>query len=551
MVKKNIQRPTSWADAKERDVSSVAMGSYSGSMHCYTLRDVIRRSRIRLLTVFCLWTVLFVVGLFLFSGGNHKETARLISEGVSVVSETGSRIISPLLEDNILAIAMELKAFKKLSPVFVAVLNHAEMVVVHSDPGITGRPLEPLGKIRKLQVNEDVSVEKGTWDKGVPVVQFSKTLLFSGVKIGMLVVALDASRFELSRTSGMMSYTVIGAALLIVSLGGLVLFELYSMKKIPPSRIEAGDCSRVIGAYRLKERIAEGGMSELYLAEYIRDDGFKRIVAIKMILPHLGRNEEFIRMFVREARLAALLQHPNIVQIYDLIRQPDANCISMEYVHGRNLAEIMSYEKKGLPLDAAVFIIQKICLGLHYSHTKTDEATGIPLNIVHRDITPQNMLISFRGEVKISDFGISKAKSEPSFTKAGSIKGKLSYLSPEQALGREVSHQADIYALGIVFYEVLTGRRLYRFDNEVDAIRNIPTMIIPPVMELRPDIPAELNAIVEQCLEKDLALRYQTAKQLHNDLGDLKVRFGLVFDDSDLSDFMKQRFDPNDMRLKN
>ena len=228
-----------------------------------------------------------------------------------------------------------------------------------------------------------------------------------------------------------------------------------------------------IGPYLLTQQIAKGGMADLFLSDYLRQDGFRRTVAVKKILPHLAENQDFIKMFIREARLAALLQHPNIVQIIDFGKIQNVYLIAMEYIDGKNLAEIMAHVKQGLPVDLSVFVIMKICTGLQYSHDKTDDKSGKPLNIVHRDISPQNILISFLGEVKITDFGISKARSEPRMTQAGVIKGKLSYLSPEQALGREVDHQADIYALGLVFYEILSYKKIYRFDNHIEAIRSI------------------------------------------------------------------------------
>jgi serine/threonine protein kinase len=283
-------------------------------------------------------------------------------------------------------------------------------------------------------------------------------------------------------------------------------------------------------------------MAELYLAEYLREDGFRRTVAIKKILQHLSENQDFVDMFIREARLAANLQHPNIVQIYDLIKLHNSSFISMEFVDGKNLAQIMAHEKKGLPLGLAIFLIQKISLGLYYSHTRTSDESGEPLNIIHRDISPQNMLISFKGEVKISDFGISKARSEPSFTQAGVIKGKLAYLSPEQALGKEIDHQADLYALGIIFYEILTGKRLYTFNNELEALSILPKMVIRPVIEVRTDVPPALNDIVMKCLQKDKQQRYKSGRQIYDDLAKLKIQLNISYDESNLADFMTERF---------
>jgi len=215
----------------------------------------------------------------------------------------------------------------------------------------------------------------------------------------------------------------------------------------------------------------------------------------------------------------------------------------MEYVHGKNLAEIMDHEKKGIPIDLSVFLIQKISLGLYYSHTQKSSKTNEPLNIVHRDVTPQNMLISFKGEVKISDFGISKARSEPSLTQAGVIKGKLSYLSPEIALGKESDHQSDLYALGIIFYEILSGKKVYNFNNELDALRRLPTMEIQPIMEIRTDVSEPLNRIVMKCLEKDKTKRYQSGKEICDDLSAFRKQENISYDGSRLVDFMTERFE--------
>jgi serine/threonine protein kinase len=240
------------------------------------------------------------------------------------------------------------------------------------------------------------------------------------------------------------------------------------------------------------------------------------------------------------------LQHPNIVQIFDYGNIENAYFIAMEYIDGKNLGEILSTLKQGLSVERAVFIISEICKGLGYSHNKKDENTGEPFNIVHRDISPQNLLISYQGEVKISDFGISKARSEPSLTQAGVVKGKLAYLSPEQALGEPVDHRADIYALGLVFHETLTGKRVYPFNNDIEAIRMIPKMDIEPLSHSVSDIPAELNRIVMKCLEKQKDLRYQSAAAIYADLAAFKKEQKIVFDVSDLADFMKKSFKAND-----
>jgi serine/threonine protein kinase len=292
----------------------------------------------------------------------------------------------------------------------------------------------------------------------------------------------------------------------------------------------------------LREKIAQGGMAELYMADYVRQDGFKRAMAVKRVLPHLAENQDFINMFIREARLAALLQHPNIVQIFDFGQIQKAYFIAMEYIDGMNLGQIMARLQTGLPINMAIFVAIKIALGLDYSHKRRDDESGQPLGIVHRDISPQNILVSYQGEVKISDFGISKANTEPSLTQAGVIKGKLSYLSPEQALGQVVDHQSDIYALGLVLYEILSATRVYQFDSDIEAIRTIPEMEITPVNQIRADIPEELSHIIMKCLSKDKTIRFADARALHDALIELKAALQIPYDASDLSTFMRKTF---------
>jgi eukaryotic-like serine/threonine-protein kinase len=368
------------------------------------------------------------------------------------------------------------------------------------------------------------------------------------VRIGSAVCGVPASAIE-SMGNRMRRFEAL-FIIALIGLTGACAILIYRRSAPPKPKAMPGIMDgATIGPYRLHEKIAQGGMAELYKADYVREDGFKRTMAVKRVLPHLAENQDFIDMFIREARLAALLQHPNIVQIFDFGKIQNAYFIAMEYIDGLNLGQIMGRLKTGLPVDMAIFIAIKISLGLDHSHTRRDDESGKQLGIVHRDISPQNILVSYQGEVKISDFGISKANTEPSLTQAGVIKGKLSYLSPEQALGQAVDHQSDIYALGLVLYEILTAERVYQFDSDIEAIRTIPEREIVPVAQIRPDVPEELDHIVSTCLQKDQRLRYADARALHDDLIGLKARLQMPFDSSDLSNFMRKTFahgqDPN------
>ncbi len=489
-----------------------------------------------------IWLIVVVISCLLVRNAATDFRQEFLNKAVIAANAMAEKIRSPLLENDILTLNVSIGELnKKIAPVFAGILDHEGVFIAHSDPDAMNLKMRDPLKKRAVTTLGGVTVEQGVFPKYGKAITFSKKLFFAKVRIGTLVFGLDAQKLGKARTRYHLMFLAILALSVILFLALVFITDLHLRNKAA-RELEAFENMENVGPYLLKKKIAQGGMAELYLADYIRDDGFKRTVAIKKILPHLAQNQDFVAMFIREARLAAMLQHPNIVQIFDLIKLMNIHFIAMEYVNGKNLAEIMAHEKSGLSVELALFLIQKISSGLYYSHSKTDDHTGEPLNIVHRDISPQNMLISFKGEVKISDFGISKARSEPSFTQAGVIKGKIAYLSPEQVLGREVDHQADIYALGIIFHEILTGKRVYNFSNELEAIRTIPTMKIPDVTELRSDLPKPLAAIIAKCLEKSKARRYQTAKELHDDLASLKSELQISFDESNLAAFMADRF---------
>ena len=262
---------------------------------------------------------------------------------------------------------------------------------------------------------------------------------------------------------------------------------------------------------------------------------------MKKILPHLADIPEFISRFKSEARRAALLQHPNIVSTYDFDQIGKDYIIEMEYVLGKNLAEIFSQLNKAFDIHAAVYIVSEVCKGLHYAHTKQD-GSGKLLKFVHRDISPQNILISYEGEVKICDFGIAKVGVEHTVTKQDELIGKLPYMSPEQISGLPVDHQTDIYALGVLFYEMLTGKRLYNVRTPAQAINLIVNQPVSPVKGIVSDIPDQLNDIVMRCLEKDKQTRYQSAQKLLDDLEIFRYDFKVIYNMSYLSKFMQKHF---------
>ncbi|MDP1759487.1 MAG: serine/threonine-protein kinase [Thermodesulfovibrionales bacterium] len=274
------------------------------------------------------------------------------------------------------------------------------------------------------------------------------------------------------------------------------------------------------GQYILLEKVATGGMAELFRAKKIGIEGFEQVLAVKRILPHLSSDEEFIKMFIAEAKLVAQLTHKNIAQIYDFGRIDLNYFISMEYIRGKDLKAILkkvSLERRKLPAGIAVFIAKEVAAALGYAHIQKDSA-GNDLNIIHRDISPQNILVSYEGEVKIVDFGIAKASAH-SKTTTGMLKGKLSYMSPEQASGKPVDHRSDIFSLGVVLYEMLTGRKLFQGDSEVGTLEMIRKARIEPLPSaVNMDMPSGLEAKVLKALAREASERYQNASDMELDL---------------------------------
>jgi len=304
------------------------------------------------------------------------------------------------------------------------------------------------------------------------------------------------------------------------------------------------DMSRQFGKFQLLKKIATGGMAEIHIAKQRGMEGFEKIVVIKMILPHLATNADFVNMFLDEARIAARLTHPNIVQIYDLGRAAGTYFIAMEYVQGENLRSISKVARKNdapVPLEHTVKIASQACEGLHYAHMKND-TSGNPLHIVHRDVSPQNILVSFEGVVKLVDFGIAKAATQYTETKAGILKGKYSYMSPEQCKGKHIDNRSDVFSMGIVLWELATGVRLYKKSSELMILKEITEGKVTPPREINRQIPAELEAIILKALEKHPDNRFQDALQMHMALEEFMKNRGLTSSTVHLSAFMRELF---------
>lgn len=508
--------------------------------------EFIHRNRKALLICLLIWLIANVAGFFTYRNTVVRANDALYQQGLSAVQNLAVKSGPFVLEKDMLALNVAIKELEHVSDLkSAAILDHENTILIHTDTELINHKFEPPKSQKTIDTINDTTITVQVSPDKTEILGFLRDITYAGVEIGKIYIALSAAR--LNQSLDRLKFIYISGVLLATLLLVVILFWLDHKAKARALAVKRDlESMNKIGPYLLHKKIATGGMAELFLSDYVREDGFRRRVAVKRILPHLAQNPDFIRMFTREARLAALLHHPNVIQIFDYGKIGNAYFIAMEYIDGKDLGEILWALKQGLPVDHAIYIISEICKGLDYSHSKRDDKTREPLDIVHRDITPQNLLISYQGEVKISDFGISKARSEPSFTQAGVIKGKLSYLSTEQALGEPVDCRADIYALGLVFHETLTGKRVFQFASDLEAIRAIPKMEIEPLINARPEVPEELNRIVMKCLERNKDLRYQSASELHVDLVALRKGLKITFDASDLADFMKKSFGEGD-----
>src|SRR5687767_577062 len=266
--------------------------------------------------------------------------------------------------------------------------------------------------------------------------------------------------------------------------------------------------------YTITERVDQGGMAEVFRGVAESLHGFKKSVAIKRILPNLTKNKKFVSMFLDEARLSLHLQHANIVHVFDIGIAATAYFIVMEYVDGANLKTAIEHFRKigkRLPVAHTLYIMLEVCKGLAYAHNAEDPESNKPLGIVHRDISPPNILLSKMGEVKLVDFGLAKATSQLETTDPGVVKGKFSYLSPEAASGIEVDHRADLFAVGILLWEMLTGRRLFYGETDYQTVELVRQAKVPAIRPLNPDVDEDLEAVARKALARDPRDRFQHA----------------------------------------
>jgi TonB family protein len=294
------------------------------------------------------------------------------------------------------------------------------------------------------------------------------------------------------------------------------------------------------GQYVLLEKIATGGMAEVWKARMRGVEGFQKIVAIKKILPHLSDNQDFIEMFIDEAKLAAQLNHNNIIHIYDLGKIQSSYYIAMEYIDGSDLKAILKKaadRDHPMSVELALFIASKIAAALDYAHRKHD-FEGKEMGLVHRDVSPQNVLISEEGDIKLCDFGIAKAASKASHTQAGALKGKLQYMSPEQAWGRQIDKRSDVFALATVLYEMLTARKLFGGDNELSILEQVREARVVAPSQANDEVTPQIDAIVLKALQKEPSQRYQSAGEMQRDIDAVLYSFKPTPTSADLAIYM-------------
>ena len=297
-------------------------------------------------------------------------------------------------------------------------------------------------------------------------------------------------------------------------------------------------------SYQILAKLAVGGMAEIFLARSASVGGVERYVVLKRVLRERAADVEFIRMFLDEARLAAQLQHPNVAQVYDIGKLGDSFFFTMEYVHGETVRGLLhrAYAlRKPLPIGNVLTIIANTAAGLHHAHERVG-VDGRPLAIVHRDVSPSNLMVSYEGHVKVVDFGVAKASDRLQETKAGTVKGKISYLSPEQCRTGALDRRSDLFSLGIVMWEMLTTERLFKKATDFDNMLQIVNEDAPPPSALRPEIPPEVDAIVRRLLARQPDDRYQTAADVVDAIEEVAARSNSILSASALGRSMKELF---------
>ena len=306
-----------------------------------------------------------------------------------------------------------------------------------------------------------------------------------------------------------------------------------------------------LGKHRLIAELGHGGMAEVYLAVVRGPAGFNKLVVLKQIRPQLAEDPELLGMFLDEARLAARLNHPNVVQTNEVGQERGRYFISMEYLEGQPLNRVLHRLQRtgGLPLHLHLRAVSEVLAGLHHAHEITDY-DGTPLGVVHRDITPHNIFLTYDGQVKVVDFGIAKALISSSETRTGVLKGKVAYMAPEQARGEQVDRRADLFSIGILMWEAATGKRLWKGIPDLSILQRLLSGDIPAPREINPEVPERLDAIILKCLALDREARYATALDLQADLDEHLDAMEERGTARDLGKLIARSFDADRLKIK-
>ncbi len=295
------------------------------------------------------------------------------------------------------------------------------------------------------------------------------------------------------------------------------------------------------GSYQVYEKIGTGGMAVVHRAVKVGLAGFAREVALKRLLPHMAENPEMVQAFVREAKLASRLRHPNIAHIYELGKDGDTYFISMELVEGQDLRRVLrrlARDQMFIPVRVAVAILLELCDALDHAHTRVDDLSGDPLDIVHRDISPSNLVITQRGHLKVIDFGIAKAAPEELATRSGRVKGKFGYMSPEALRGRPLDGRSDIFSAGVVAHELLTSRRLFGSTHSYQTIANMHQGEIAPPSRTNLRCPPDLDDLVLTALERDPDDRFSSAEAMRDALYRVALTHRLEATSDQIAEYM-------------
>ena len=310
------------------------------------------------------------------------------------------------------------------------------------------------------------------------------------------------------------------------------------------SQTSAASQAMAGGKYRVIAGLGRGGMAEVYLAQMAGPSGFTKLAVLKRLRQGISQDEEMLSMFLDEARLAARLNHPNIVNTFEVGEDANGHFIAMEYLDGQPLSTIVRRMQKAepFPLDYQLFVMNEVLTALHYIHELTDY-DGTPLNIVHRDISPQNVFVTYAGQVKVMDFGVAKAASASVETRAGVLKGKVTYMAPEQARGINVDRRADLYAVGVMLWEAATKRRLWKGSDDLAVLTHLVSgQPVKTPKSIDPEVPDELERIIMKALAPLAADRYATAVEFQTDLEAFMTESKVVAASREIGRYLSEKF---------